>query len=612
MGGVKPPAKANVLMLRLVSTSNQPRRRARITRAGAGLFACFLTQQAYAVEEGRVPDAGTLMRGTQQLQDFYTPQPTLPEHPKPQMRPKDGQQVFVVKRFRITGAKLVPTRDIQNVLEPWLDQEITFADLEDALQAVADLYQQRGWYARPQLPEQDLVDGVVTIQIIEGKLGEVKVDESAGARISAGRIVKTITARQDVGAPLNLKDMERALSILNDTPGIQVTTAMAAGATPESTDIIAQVKPKRWWGLNSSLDNFGARSTGYGRLSVNGSADNPLGLGDQLTANYVGSLGTQFGRLGYTLPIGYDGLRFGLNYSALGYHTIESFGYPVKQFGTAQIGELIATYPLLRSATNNINTGITFDKKRYYNASENISGAPLADTSAVNAQPGVIVQTGDKHLTVGTWSLNGDHYDNFFGGGAFYWGSNLSVGNLDLTSSPAVAVLTDQSGLNAAGQYTKYTGNLSRLHRITDTSTLWMSWQGQIASKNLDSSEDFSLGGPQGVRAYPNYEAQGDQGWLGTVEGRRMFSDNWQASAFFDAGRIMVNRFTWTNSYSPNMYNLYGAGLGVSYSLPGQMTGKAMVAHRIGSNPGANPTNGSDNDGTHLPWRFWLSLSGSL
>ncbi len=571
-----------------------------------------MSSSAWAVEVGNVPDAGALMRGTQQLLDFPAPQPTLPERPRPQLRPREGQQTFVVKRFRIVGATLVPTRDIQYTLEPWLDQEITFADLEDALQAVADLYQQRGWYARPQLPEQDLVDGVVTIQVIEGKLGEVKVDESAGARISGSRIVNTVTARQDLGAPLNLKDMERALSILNDTPGIAVTTAMAAGATPETTDLIVQVQSKRWWGLNASADNFGARSTGYARLSVNGSADSPLGIGDQLSLNYVGSLGTQFGRVGYTLPVGYDGLRFGLNYSALSYRTIESFGFPVKQFGTAQIAEAIVSYPLLLSATDNINTTLTFDRKRYYNASENISGAPLDNINSPNAQSGVIVQTGDKWLNVGTWALNGNHFDNYFGGGAFYWGSNLSVGYLDLTSSPAVAVATDQSGLNAAGNYTKYSGSLSRLQRLTDFTQLWLSWQGQLASKNLDSSEDFSLGGPQGVRAYPNYEAQGDQGWLGTLEGRRSFGDNWQGTAFFDAGRIMVNRFPWQGSTNPNMYNLYGAGLGINYTLPGQMVGKAMVAHRIGSNPGANPTNGADNDGTHLPWRFWLSLSGTL
>ena len=69
--------------------------------------------------------------------------------------------------------------------------------------------------------------------------GAVKVDESAGARISSNRIVKTITARQDIGDPLSLKDMERALSILNDTPGISVTTAMAPGACLRCTSTSA-------------------------------------------------------------------------------------------------------------------------------------------------------------------------------------------------------------------------------------------------------------------------------------------------------------------------------------------------------------------------------------
>jgi len=601
-------------MLANRSSLPNPRRlnatRQRVVSALVG-GACLSTAlPVWAVQEGVVPDAGALMRGTEQLQQFYTPPPELPERPKPQLRSKEGQQSFIVKRFRITGATLVPSREIQYALEPWLDIEITFADLEDALQAVADLYQKHGWYARPQLPEQDLVDGVVTIQIVEGKLGEVKVDESSGARISSGRRINTLTARQDIGAPLSLKDMERALSILNDTPGIQVTTAMAAGATPESTDIIAKVEPKRWWGANASLDNFGARSTGYGRVSVNGNIDNPLGIGDQISANFVGSLGTLFGRVGYMLPVGYDGLRFGGNYSALSYKTIDSFGYPVKQFGNAQIAELIATYPLLRSATQNVNTAITADRKRYYNASQNISGELYK-----NAEPGIVYGLGDKYITVGTWSLNGDIYDGIFGGGSSFWGSNLSLGNLDFSSAPKLALADTGDAPNAAGQYTKYTGNLSRLQHVTDKNTVWFSWQGQLASKNLDSSEDFSLGGPQGVRAYPNYEAQGDQGWLGTLENRYSITERWQANAFFDAGRIKVNRFTWGGSIpspNPNLYNLYGAGIGVNYTLPGQIVGKMMVAHRVGSNPGANPTNGSDNDGTHLPWRFWLSLSGSL
>ena len=563
-----------------------------------------------AAEIINVPDAGALMRGTQQLENFNAPMQELPERPRRELREKVGKQVFVVKNFRIIGATLVPSEDIQQTLESWLNHEITFADLEDALQAISDLYQRYGWYARPQLPEQNIVDGVVTIRIIEGKLGAIKVDESAGADVDGERVIKTLTARQKTGDPLSFKDLERATSILNDTPGINVDTAMSQGAQPGEVDLVARVIPKRWWGLNAAADNFGARSTGYNRISVNGNIDSPFGLGDQITANYVGSLGTQFGRMGYTLPLGYDGLRAGVNYSALSYHTINSFAYPIKQFGTAQIAEVLVTYPLWRSVMNNINTALIFDKKHYYNAQQNVSGVPISGAS--NAQPGVIVPTANKYLTVGTWSLSGDHYDNFLGGGGTFWGSNLTIGNLDLSSSPAVAVIADQIGLNATGQYTKYSGNVSRLQRITEKNLLWISWQGQIASKNLDSSEDLSLGGPQGVRAYPSYEAQGDQGWIGTIESRQNLTDHWQGTAFFDAGRIVVNRSPWKGSFNPNAYNLYGAGVGINYVLPGQLTGKLMVAHPIGTNPGANPITGANNDGTSPGWRFWLSISAVI
>ncbi len=575
---------------------------------------CFvlLTRAAHGIEVGRVPDAGALMRGTEQLQQYYTPGPPLPAAPERQMRPKEGQQVFVVKRFRVLGATLVSSKEIQDALKPWVDREITFADLEDALQALADLYQKHGWYARPQLPEQDLVDGVVTIQIIESKLGQIQVDETAGARISSVFVTNSLTARQRIGEPLNLNDMERAILILNDTPGIQVSTSMGAGTEFGSTDLITKVEPKRWWGLSASADNFGSKSTGYGRLALNGNADNPFGIGDQFTANYIGSLGTQFGRIGYTLPVGYDGLRLGVNYSALNYFTTGDYGYPVQQYGTARTSGLSATYPIIRSAIGNVNASLMLDNKRYNNASKNVSDEPLANLNAPNAQPGVVVPISDKHITVTNLMFSGDRFDGFAGGGGTYWSAGANLGYVNLSASPKVAIDVDQIGPNTAGQYSKFTASASRLQRLTASTTLWMSWQGQLASKNLDSSEDFSLGGPQGVRAYPNYEAQGDQGWLGTIELRHALADQWQVSAFFDAGRIMVNRNTWRNSFSPNLYNLYGAGVGVTYTLPGRLSARAMLARQVGSNPGANPINGTNSDGSTQAWRLWVSLSGAF
>jgi hypothetical protein len=65
---------------------------------------------------------------------------------------------------------------------------------------------------------------------------------------------------------------------------------------------------------------------------------------------------------------------------------------------------------------------------------------------------------------------------------------------------------------------------------------------GQTASKNLDSSEKFSLGGINGVRAYPQGEASGDEGYRGTVELRHNVMPNVQATVFYDWGKVTINR----------------------------------------------------------------------
>ena len=554
------------------------------------------TSTVRAVEVGRVPDAGTILRGTEQLQNFDAPIPSQQIVPKAPPRPTAGQTQFKVSKFRITGATLIPSSEIQQILEPWLNREITFSDLEDALQAISDLYQKQGWYARPQLPQQDLVDGTVTIEIIEGRLGAIQVEEAPETRFSKERVAKTLGAHQRPGYPLDLKAMERSISILNDTPGIGVSAALAPGEAAGTSDIVVKVDPKKEFGGSASVDNFGAKSTGYGRLSLNSNLDNPLGFGDQGTFNFVGSQGTLFGRLAYMAPVGYDGLRVGANYSAMTYGTVN---VTPKQTGNAQIGEVNAIYPILRSSAANINSALAFDSKRYYNAQ------PTTNT-------GAITTTGDKRIRSTMLSLSGDMFDSIFSGGVNLWGANLTNGNLYLNGNSFLQAV-DQNTLQTDGNYTKFAANYARLQQLSEKNSLWFSFQGQLASKNLDSSEDFSLGGPQGVRAYPVYEAQGDQGWLGTIEGRHNLTQEWQATVFYDMGRIMVNRYPGflAQRLTPNLYNLQGAGLGLNYTLTAKMTARFMIAQQIGGNPGAN-FNGNNNDGTSARTRGWISVTGYM
>lgn len=141
------------------------------------------------------PDAGALQREIERApRKLPTPGPqAVPQTPAPTSA--DTVRV-TVKAFRITGNTLIAETDLQSVLVPWVGREVSFVDLQQAINAITEAYRQRGWFARPQLPAQDVSSGVITINILEGRLGEVRIDDGGkDLRLSRSLVTDTMTAR---------------------------------------------------------------------------------------------------------------------------------------------------------------------------------------------------------------------------------------------------------------------------------------------------------------------------------------------------------------------------------------------------------------------------------
>ncbi|MCX7178390.1 MAG: BamA/TamA family outer membrane protein [Proteobacteria bacterium] len=132
---------------------------------------------------------------------------------------------------------------------------------------------------------------------------------------------------------------------------------------------------------------------------------------------------------------------------------------------------------------------------------------------------------------------------------------------------------------------------------------------GQLASKNLDSSEKFYLGGSSGVRAYPASEGGGAEGHLLTLELRWRLPEGITLTAFHDNGRVTVNRHNdYIGAATPNVISLRGSGLALAWQTSSGLNLKLTWARRQGSNP--NPTaSGNDQDGSLKDNRLWLITS---
>lgn len=558
---------------------------------------CVALGPAALAEPPRPPDAGAIMRNEPRpLIPAPSAQPPL-EIPKPTAPAADQGVTVTPKAWKFTGATLIPEAELQERLQAYLSRELSLKELWQAAQSVATLYRERGYLARATLPKQEIRGGVVEIKIIEARLGDVAVEGDPDV-ISPERAKETVFAAQPQGQTLLMQDLERGVLLLNDLPGVSASPYLKPGKQPGETDLGLKIEshPR----VSGSLDYANAGVNAVGEHQFGGSlfVNNALGIGDQATFRVQGGSGNVYGRLTYSLPVGYSGLRVGIAGSGMYYTLGDVPGTRFKVWdadGDAWIGGIFASYPILRSGKANFYTIAGFDTRRYHNVSKQ---------EALNS---------DKTLNVGYVGLQGDYRDDWLGGGFNNYSFFLTAGDVDLTGN-AGYLRQDQSGPRTQGAYQKFSLNLSRLQKLPGPFSFWLNFAGQMSTKDLDSSEKFSLGGPYGVRAYPVNEALADEGYLLNFELRYdAYQDpqwgNVQLVGFIDHGGVRLHNNLWLGSGpGPNEYTLSGGGVGVNWIVPGNFAVKLSVAQRIGDNP-ARSVNNTDSDGTRDTPHFWAQLS---
>ncbi|HEY4215253.1 MAG TPA: ShlB/FhaC/HecB family hemolysin secretion/activation protein [Steroidobacteraceae bacterium] len=559
-----------------------------VLRRRTSANACVaLLVAASAAQAQTKPDAGTVRQQIERQQ--RTPLPSEGRTlfaPPPPLKSIGGTKI-TVRRFPFSGNTLLSNVDLQPVVLPFLDRPLDFNELQNAAIAVATAYRKAGWVVRVYLPQQDVTGGSVTIQIIEANLGKTVI-EGQSKRISAARVQKMVEAAQNLGKPISADALDRALLLIGDMPGVSANGRLAEGSNPGDSDLIVALSDTHLITGDVTVDNAGARFTGAGRAIVDASLNSALGIGDRADATVLHTKGSDYQRLAYSLPVGNDGWRVGVNGTHLSYRIVTSEFEALDARGTSTSFGLDATYPIIRSRLLNFYFTAGAEDQRFNNqsAGETSSRYTIQD---------------------GTLGLYGNLFDTLGGGGANTASVTVMEGHVDLNDSPneiADALTTD-----TGGSFQKLNLSLSRTQTVTERFSLYGSVSGQLASRNLDSSQKLYLGGSAGVRGYPADEAGGAEGILFNFEARERLPFGFNVAGFFDWGSVHVNKDNgFPGAASPNSIDLKGAGLSVGWASTFGLTLKATVAHRIGTNP--NPTiNGDDQDGTHVDNRIWVQAT---
>lgn len=533
------------------------------------------------------PDAGALQRQIEQPQQRSLPPKSAPDLPLPEPMKSLGGPTVTVQTFQFAGNTLLSPQQLAPAVASYLDRPLDFAGLQNAALAVAAAYRQAGWIARVYLPQQDVTSGTVTLQVVEARFGKVQFDGGTH-RVSDSRLRGIVEAAQPPGAPVSAEALDRALLLVDDLPGVSAKGQLSTGQAAAETDLMLSVTDSPLFASDVFADNAGSRYTGGGRVVASARLQSPFGIGDRGDTVLLHSEGSDYGRLGYSLPLGSDGWRIGANASYLKYEISSADFAALDPHGHSRTAGLEASYPLLRARLSNLYVSLAADDRSYTNYS---AGATASDYGVRSA----------------TASLYGNVFDSFGAGGATTASLTLVQGRVNLDGSPNQAA--DAATTDTAGSYRKVMLQIARQQALSEWLAVYASLQGQLASKNLDSSEKLYLGGPGAVRAYPVNEAGGSEGYLATFETRARLPARFDVSAFFDVGSVRVNHDNaFTGAADPNRLTLKGIGLSAGWTAPFGLNLKGTLARRLGSNP--NPTSaGRDQDGSLVRNRIWLQAS---
>ncbi|SIS42593.1 ShlB/FhaC/HecB family hemolysin secretion/activation protein [Neptunomonas antarctica] len=542
-------------------------------------------------ETAPAPDAGLLMRETRELPETakHKPEVTI-ENAERQRRPMPSQKglQITVQSFLLSGNTQFTAVQLLPLLDKYKGHPVGFYELQAAANLIADFYRKAGYFVTlAYLPTQSLKNGVVEIVILEGNLDSSHLNGNAIKLIGDTRINKSVLQRfintKKTGELVTDKNSSHLSLLINDLPGIQSVVVLSAGSTTGTSALTLKVKEGPLLSGYVSTDNHGLYSTGYYRFDGSLNINDPFGLGDQLSLRVqtTDTGGSVMGAANYNAPINGYGTSLAVNFSQLDY-------------------SLGRSYEALQADGMARTLGTSLIHPLYLTRDTRLFGTAHYEHRWLQDDINAFDNYNQREIDVMSFSFRISAFDNLLlTNGLTQAYISLSAGRLSFTNQAAAQ--QDSLALNSTGGYHKFTWKINRTQDVWNNDiwgdiSMYINFSGQVASKNIDSSEQMSFGGPNAIRAYPVGEGSADEGWLFNAETRyslprfESVPGRLQIIGFIDSGYSRVNASPLAGDLN-NSRHLTGYGVGVNWLGAAGFTLRTSVAWRdANTQPTSDPT----------------------
>lgn len=503
---------------------------------------------------------------------------------------KTGRTIEV-KDFEIEGNTQLGEDELKKLLSEYMGKSLTFSQLQEATSLLTKYYRQKSFFvARAYIPKQDLnaSNGVVKIAIIEGNYGEFKLTNNSKVKDSI--VQAMFDDAKNRGNVVSTHTLERSMLIINDTPGVVVTRAdVRPGHEIGTSDFIVATEASPWYDGYIIADNYGSKYTSAYRTMAGVNFNNPFDLGDKISLSglYGANGNLDNYRLAYSFPIMPNGLRGEFSYANTNYDLEKKYVTNQDIQGDSKTFEATLSYPIIRTRTENLYTNLTFASKKLYD--EN-GGAQTNEKSVTSLNLGLNYI---KSTVIGEFDTQ------------YTMSTNFVVGRLNMKDPVAKAI--DDAGAKTDGSYQKVVLNLTNTTLFSPTMSLETSflYQQSLGGKNLDGSEDLSIGGSNGIKVYPDSEESGENGYILKTEffyTLPVYKDiNHKASLFAETARVRQEN----NIAAVRSSQLSDVGIGYNISYK-DFFAKAYYARLVGGSEVTSEADGKKYKNKFLMQAGWV------
>lgn len=441
------------------------------------------------------------------------------------------EPAFFIKKITFSG-EAVPdkTGRLQAVLNKYTNRSVKVSELQLLTQEITAYCKAYG-YTIPQavIPPQEIKDGELEVKIYLAHYDKAAIVKNNSD--VADNVLANYIDYLRPGEIMTDKKLESALNNLNDLPGVKARAVLSPGTQPGTTGVAIEVENRPVWNNYIFTDNGGGYWSGRYRYGFNTEINNPGKIGDRFIINgMLSSHDIKNYGIRYELPLGSRGTRLGIAYSRSTYEM--STNSLFDSLGTSEGISIYGTTPVYRDKSNRITAIYGYDHRNI----EDELRFNIMDLGKI---------TTEKEADVWHIGISGSQYNvnQFTQYSLIYWYGDIKG--------------EDNAYYN--GGYHKLTGDILNIW-YDNKFNYRIKASGQLANRPLDGSEQFYLGGMNGVRAYGSSDGYGDYGYVATGEIRcKTDIPGLEAAAFIDVGAAGLKG-------SDYIDHIAGWGLGLRYA----------------------------------------------